>query len=474
MQTKWLTLLTIVAVIVWFVGCEGPEGPQGEQGTQGPLNPGYTYLGDDANTCNHCHDGTVAAWEETHHAEAYAALEMIGQHEDPYCLQCHTTGWDAEVTYEGDDPIITPGSDLNGFDDYWPPASAEDEERIEALKNVQCESCHGAMGPTIYDHSPMVNFNTGLFDDSDPSMCSKCHEQVEEWQESGHGLVLEHHGMTLEEFNDEWNSFSSCWECHTAEGFVSANDEYWAAEGRPEQAHMISCQTCHDPHDATNDHHLRNLDPVTVAYDTVYAATFEGYETAQICAQCHHARRSNSNVVGQIENGYAHFGPHGSPQMDMAVGSGSYEIAGYDYDRDHAHQSLAESCVTCHMTTREHSDPLGWKGGHDFEPSVIACQPCHAELTEEGNFDHGGGVTEINELLVQLQEAIGPDIDPEDYGDAEVTTPEQRMAAYAYVFVMNDGSHGVHNPEYAESLLENAIDFMQAENAKNLGPWARK
>jgi hypothetical protein len=48
------------------------------------------------------------------------------------------------------------------------------------------------------------------------------------------------------------------------------------------------------------------------------------------------------------------------------------------------------------------------------------------------------------------------------------------MAGYAYVFYMNDGSHGIHNPTYAEDLLRNALMFMQTVNARNGGPIAHK
>lgn len=295
-----------------------------------------------------------------------------------YCVQCHTVGFDAKVSY-GDTVVTDPGPDLSGFDDYWPPMNAEDSSRVEALKNVQCESCHEPMGPTIYDYTPIVNFYTGMNDDPEPSICSKCHEQVEEWQGSGHGMVLQTHGMTIEEFSDEWDG--SCADCHTGEGFAAANDGYWVAQPEPDILHLIGCQACHDPHDATNDHQLRNLDDYSVVYDSMYAATFTDYGTAQICVQCHHARRNNSNVAGQITNGYAYFDPQGSPQMDMFLGTGCYEIvepAGYGIDpgaRLHAHQTMApvnpasanEACVTCHMEIHPHDDPLGWKGGHDFE-----------------------------------------------------------------------------------------------------------
>ena len=468
MKSKWVVAVVALSALLWIIACEGPEGPKGDSGPQGPGFPEFTYLGDDANTCNHCHDQTVATWSETGHHEAYETLVAIGQADDPYCVQCHVTGWDAAVEYEGEEPVITPGPDLYGADDYWPPLMSADSLRFAMLKNVQCEACHGPMGPTIYDHAPVVNFNTGLIDDADPSMCAQCHEQVEEWQESGHGSVLESHGMTMQEFNEEWNTFSSCWECHTGEGYANRYDLYWAAEGRPEQAHLIGCQACHDPHDATNDHQLRSLDEFSVLYDAEQPATFAGYGGAQTCAQCHHARRDNDDVTEQIQDGDDHFGPHPSPQIDMFLGTGSYEIAGFTYDRFHNHQNIEDACVTCHMEMRGHDDPLGWKGGHDFEASATTCATaggCH--LAADPTFNYGNVVESVNTKLDELITLIG--VDPEELGDPEITSPEERMAGYAYMFVLEDGSHGVHNPTYALDLLDNAIDFMQTINAQRAG-----
>jgi hypothetical protein len=39
-------------------------------------------------------------------------------------------------------------------------------------------------------------------------------------------------------------------------------------------------------------------------------------------------------------------------------------------------------------------------------------------------------------------------------------TVAEREAAYAGVFVYNSGSYGAHNPNYANALLDNAIDYL--------------
>jgi hypothetical protein len=194
-----------------------------------------------------------------------------------------------------------------------------------------------------------------------------------------------------------------------------------------------------------------------VLYDVHAALTYENRGSSMICVQCHHARRDVANVHGQIDNGTSHFGPHGSPQVDMVLGSGSYEIEGYDYERSHWHQTsplMENACVYCHMSYSEESPQ---HRVHSFMPSAAPCISCHAG--SEG-FDVNGLQTRVEGLMAELLDLIGV---PEDsLGHAAATTREQRMAAYAYAFVAADGSRGVHNPSYAVSLLENAIDYINS------------
>lgn len=477
MSIKGLAPLLVLILAFAFIGCEGPEGPAGAQGPQGPAGPQgpqgpngeqYTYLGDNANACGMCHKETVEAWEATgHHEDAFNALVAIGEDTVAYCLQCHTTGWDDIVAYDG--TVVTPGSDMTGYDDYFPPQNADDQARLDALKNVQCEACHGSLGDPSY-HAAIVTFET-QYDSVNmvaQSMCARCHYQVDEWYASGHGQVLANHGMTsMEEFRDEFNS-ASCAACHTGQGFASQYDATVAAT--PEDATLIGCPSCHDPHDNSIEYQLRTIDSETVMFDTLYTGDVivDGYESGQLCMQCHHARRTNANVMAMIAGTYnpARFGPHGSPQMDAFIGYGAYEIPGYTYDRDHMHTAISEACVTCHMPT------WGSGGsaytGHDFEAKVEACAACHGTITD---FDLNGLQTEVQDKIDQLLDLIG--VPADSLGYPNLTTVEEREAGYAVAFLLNDGSLGAHNPAYALSLLDNAIDYLTTAANKQNG-WAQK
>ncbi|MCB9357900.1 MAG: PKD domain-containing protein [Calditrichaeota bacterium] len=415
-----------------------------------------SFLGDNANRCSHCHQAKVEGWHGTHHAEAYAALVASSAENNPYCLQCHTTGWDDIVAFDGS--IVTPGVDNAGYDDF-PNAN---------LRNVTCEACHGPMGPDFSSHEPDVELVvTG-------ETCNRCHSQYEEYETSGHGHAITNAGG-LEEFNTEFNR-SSCNPCHTSEGFIKAWDADWATREVPAEAYQVSCATCHDVHSFSEDNpaYLRGLAAFPIVYGGPdYPAGFEvpgedpptlSYGKGQLCAQCHHARRSESNVQGQIENGSAHPGPHGSPQADMTLGYGSYEIPGYTYDRASQHTpdlvigegNLADMCVTCHVHTIPGDSPGHDYHGHSFAPVVEACNACHATPND---FDYHGKRTEILNLMAQLMNML-PNDGTEPLFTTDATTREQREAAYAWFFVYNEGSSGVHNYEYAHSLLTNAIDYL--------------
>jgi hypothetical protein len=81
-----------------------------------PVPPGKaTYVG--AEACGDCHGAAVDFWSKTRHAHAFATLEQSGKQLDYECIGCHVTGWDE------------PGGSTMAKND--------------ALRNVQCEACHG-------------------------------------------------------------------------------------------------------------------------------------------------------------------------------------------------------------------------------------------------------------------------------------------------------------------------------------------
>ena len=469
-----------------LVGCDGDQGPSGPPGPQGPEGPEgppgasfseFSYQGNFGEACQHCHSSTVEGVLTTNHTNAY--LDLGAEQDNLYCLQCHTTGFNCTVTL-GDTDLDPANCEepSDGYSGYIGDDTELGAERRLALEGVQCEACHGPMGPDFNAHRPEVSFST--HDDpatgESTSLCYKCHSfQVEEWKTSGHANAADGDLEALQ----RW-ARGSCNGCHSSEGFIERFDSrYPSGSISGDGISFIGCPTCHDPHAGEmgggNEAQLRTTEPSEVNYTYPWepgdeeAARMEGYGPGQTCAQCHKARRNTDNVLGQIANGYGHFGPHGSPQMDMFIGAGSYEIPGFEYDRDHAHENvITDGCVRCHMRFETEAAPGGAAPEghtvHDFMPDVENCQACHEGITD---FDVNGQQTSVAARLDQIGVLMGyadwaaleEALDDDNPG----WTVAQREAVYGAVFVSSSGDLGVHNPSYANSLLDNAIAYLEAQ-----------
>lgn len=480
---KGFGIVLAVSVALVSFGCEGDTGPAGPPGPEGPEGPPgeaesqYAYYGNFGEACQHCHATNVGEVLTTNHTFAYDDLDEDSK-ANLYCVACHTTGFNCSVAF-GDteiDPANCWEPD-DGFSGYLGDESEEGVARSMALEGVQCESCHGAMGPDFNGHQPDISFSTYTPDFEagiSESLCFDCHGgQIAEWMLSGHAMA---EGGDPEALGDHFGR-SSCDFCHTSEGFIRTQDPTFASYDFGGDYSQVGCPTCHDPHvgemGSGNADQLRQVGPVELNY--VYpweegddeAPRMEGYGVGQICANCHKARRDNDHVQGQIDDGYGHFGPHGSPQSDMFIGYGSYEIPDMTYNRVSAHQgAVATACVECHMVREAeiHGDLVD-HAFHTFEVNTENCLPCHT--LAEGDFDYKGVQTVIQEKLNAVAVLMGYAdwatfeliINDELVGN-ETWTVAEREAVYGAVFVANSGDLGVHNSTYANSLLDNAIAYL--------------
>jgi len=351
------------------------------------------------------------------------------------CNQCHSTGWDVALNN-------------GGYDDH--PSAA--------LHNVQCEACHGPMGPNPATHTPNLEANLS------GENCEGCHDTnghfYTDWRTSAHGSVLD--DMTEEEFVAEWGS-GSCNYCHIGEGFLHTYDSDYPddpnANGFENGAHMIGCAICHDAHDMHTSVQLRAQSTITLPFPDGF--TIDGWGEGLSCGNCHHDRRTASNMTSHLTGGSAHFGPHDSPQADIVAGTGTYEIPGYSYPvTPNQHSTmLTNMCVDCHVVI-EDGDPHVASSGHTFAPQVSMCQGCHASATD---FNIGGVQTEVTALLDSLEDIIlagNPGMTSmEDIGDTSLSSYQAREAAWAWFKVSNDKSLGVHNRDYTMLILENSITY---------------
>ncbi len=95
-------------------------------------------------SCRNCHAETCSGWESTPHAHAWERLVTQNSAVDPYCQQCHTTGYGL----------------AGGF--------ASMKESLTRT-NVGCESCHGPSAEHVQDNKHRTPVDA-------IGACIRCHD----------------------------------------------------------------------------------------------------------------------------------------------------------------------------------------------------------------------------------------------------------------------------------------------------------
>jgi len=321
-----------------------------------------------------------------------------------------------------------------------------------------------------------------------PQGCLSCHGSEPEYPVLG----VRSQYMTSGHKNNGNASYANggeCQQCHTNEGFVEyAKTGKVDPKGFVANPSEIGCFTCHTPH-KTGDFSLRNTDKVTLAN----GATFDKAK-ANLCANCHRARRTPEQEVKERTIPHDHWGAHHGPQADMVLGTNAFEFSGKKYTKS-AHASLPTvNCVTCHMAQPKGRYSLSpMVGGHSFRIegevheaptlNVAACQDCHKEMKQAkgkkvfaspapADYDNDGKVENIQEEVQGLYERL---INSEGTGLLQTMEkplydrkgqfiknktkyPVKVVAAlYNYKFVQEDRSRGIHNSKYAVQILMDSI-----------------
>lgn len=433
--------------------------------------PNATYVG--VENCDNCHNGAVtdhySEWSETRHGVDTLQTQMAQR---GYCEQCHTTGFN-NLSAGGYDP-----------QEAWNETTPTDNQTVANIKllGVQCEACHGPGSdhngdPDEIEAAPTVGESCG--------QDGRCHgaegRQVPAWEGSKHADSLNAAGGMVSQPG------RSCNKCHVREAFIAELE----GEDEFEIKNPIDCALCHDPHNATNEHQLRL--PV------------EGNE---LCATCHYTETENY----EAEPG--HTVHH--PQQEMNLGVAGADVLG-------PVGMAGVMCVDCHMyeTPTISRNPItNWVEGethesHAWEPTTWACASCHSNLmaimpdeakpdedvnnTEEQNAtidawddwedDWLDEVEKYDKLIEGWHDSTERLLERVDERltelDAELTSAEENataegydmeglmatrdmynMSLWNYQMVEADGSHGVHNFDYAVLLLSKAYE--QAAEAEEM------
>ena len=487
-----------------------------------------TYMG--LQTCASCHSGAFqnvpniySSYTNTPHASFFtrAVDGNVSSHYSKNCISCHVVGYD------------TNSFAINGgFDDYatllnWSFPTvltngnwAAMPSQLQNLANIQCENCHGPGSQHIFSQG--VTGNTNAISVSyGAGACSQCHDSLSTHYKSAEWNISLHASATR---SPSGPGREACVRCHTGPGFIG-----WATAGgmsaqnlyptniisasmnstnilttRPNTTYeAITCQACHDPHDASNPHELRMAYNVTLSDGTLVTNAGSG----GFCMECHNSR--NGSVTNMLAKyplnqpnwaGGVGFGPHDSPQADMLEGVNAVTYGKVIPSAAHANV-VSNTCAGCHMQAVAATDPAFLlAGGHTFKmsytnslgvetPLTTVCVQCHGSKANV-TFDfpvqdyNGDGViegvqTEVHHLLDKLSTLLPPagyQANPNNYiPDGKVKTisynwaqtnmpAKYLQAAYNWQFVDTDNSFGIHNAPFAVGLLKASIGDLTGDN----------
>jgi hypothetical protein len=329
---------------------------------------------------------------------------------------------------------------------------------VFAFAFIACE------GPAGEDGMDGADGAAGMDGKDGEEQCGVCHNSSSllyakqlEWEASMHGSGTSYSYA---------GGRSGCAACHAGQAF-----EIWAETGSMEEASVtlatptpVTCYTCHNIHDSysTDDYALKGTQAFNLIGDMTDNIEVDMGD-ANLCGKCHQARPRGYGLDpangGDVSITSSHWGPHYGTQTNMFLAAGGYETAGGNYTGNNPHGSIPNGCVSCHTVD----------GNHTFAANDASCQSCHPGL--EG-FDYDGFQTEIAEMIMTLEDHLVNlgviAIEHEgEHGHPVVTDPptvisnEQAGAMWNYFQVVNDGSHGVHNPRYIKALLENSIAIFE-------------
>ena len=453
--------------------------------------PSPKYAGYKA--CIICHQNICRYETNTPHASAFNNLPS-SQKTNPSCLVCHTVGY--------------------GLPTGFVSASATPQ-----LAGVQCENCHGpaanhAAAPDDPTAIPRVDIAA--------QVCGGCHTgshqpTYEEWSSSGHAEVV----PTVEEdMAADPTRIRSCGVCHSGSGRLAmiggidpsvklANDfnvpQTCAVCHNPHATNSVAPVQLYNPLSSTNNFQLTSADTGSVnAFTNKYYAN----TGINLCAQCHNDRGASWSSTSRA--------PHHSLQYNMLLGYVGKQVylpspffsphAGLPSSAFYSTNGLfylTNQCASCHM-----QDDSAGKANHSFTPAYDACLNCHvSQASVEAslaslNANISNGVSSVINSLnywaangapasLKTNSAVAweyPDSDgltwttnslgqviswaklddtnpvfngPKDQS-ALTNYPGILTARFNLYVVLNDESMGVHNPIYAQFLLQSALIYVSS------------
>lgn len=364
----------------------------------------------------------------------------------------------------------------------------------------------GAQGPAGKDGANGANAGFVYFDGFKDSLrCATCHTPDSDTAAFMLARSLEYESAGHMEGTSWARGINSttCASCHITEGYMEMARGNFASQATKLYQHgtQPNCFTCHSPH-ANGNFELRKMDAVKVKSFVVGVADLQfNVGSSNTCVTCHRTRETSpmtplpdpsktaatDSIVISTNRWYPHYGVQGQ----ILVGKGGFEFSGYTYPSSY-HTTLANAknlqCADCHMATPPvvvngkhaaggHTLKIGYLGsdGVTENVNVAGCRVsgCHTSLTantmtrtayqtnfkktEQENLKKG--LDSLKTLLVGKGWLnASTDLLNASAASPLVIKPAYRAGAiFNYYFLEHEGSHGGHNMQYAQALINASI-----------------
>jgi hypothetical protein len=362
-----------------------------------------------------CHVAETHAAESSPMTSAFKRfLDEPGTPSSLACtFACHTTG--------------EPGRSDGGFshavaelrlDPSALPAWAELPRSLRRQGGVSCLACHGpGQVPEASARSAILRAD----------VCAYCHDAPPRY---GHVSAWRTSMMSESDRTASTRASAACARCHTTWGFLDAIKPGRSGLRMPPEGSApagIACSACHAVHDdrAVMPGLLRRV-ALSADYDDLPASAVE---RSSACIYCHAPIDLSGPSSAAIWAGRGAFDPETSePLLGPAP-----------------HAAVPSGCVGCH---RAGPDGLARGSGHAFRVDETRCARCHAERPIPALRERA------ERLLTSAGEGPRSGL-PHHAEERALSTPRARAIALVR-FVLEDRGAAVHNPRYAQALLDRA------------------
>lgn len=326
---------------------------------------------------------------------------------------CHTTGEPGRADGGFSHALRELGMDPGAL-----PGWAELPRALRRLGGVSCLGCHGP------GQLPEAGARSAILRSD---VCAYCHDAPPRY---GHVQAWKSSALAQSDRTPSTRTRAACARCHTTWGFldsVKAEREGLRMPSADSAPAGISCSACHAVHDerAVTPGLLRRA-PLSADYEDLPESAVE---RSSACIYCHTPSEFGGPSSSAIWAGRGASDPVTSqPLLGPAP-----------------HAAVPSGCVGCH---RAGPDNLERGAGHAFRADFAQCKTCHAERPVPALRERA------EKLLSKAGE--GPRSGPPPHVEMRPASTPRERALNLVRFVLEDRGAAVHNPRYADALLDRA------------------